>query len=212
MTTTQERKQVERQARRRRIQEAARGVFAEKGYAKTSIEQVARAANLSVGAIYLYFKSKEDLYISLLEQTLDQVEAELRKIRTTGRLADAWSYLAQWAATDIEATRVLRLVCQPGVRKQLSDEVTQGTGKRVTAVRDVLAGIIADGTNTGTYQSSDATAAADQLWALFIGLLMTADARLNLSLPGPSLAEAAHQAFATYETTLKSVSPALQAA
>ena len=75
MTTAHERKQQERHARRRRIQRAARSVFAEKGYAKTSIEQIAREASLSVGAIYLYFRSKEDLYISLLEETLELFDA-----------------------------------------------------------------------------------------------------------------------------------------
>jgi AcrR family transcriptional regulator len=75
MTNAQERKAQERQARRRRIQEAARTVFTEKGYAGASIELIARAAQLSVGAIYLYFRSKEDLYTSLVEDTLVHHEA-----------------------------------------------------------------------------------------------------------------------------------------
>ncbi len=200
---------MERQARRRRIQGAARGVFAEKGYAKTSIEQIARQASLSVGAIYLYFRSKEDLYVSLLEETLDGVNGELAKIRASGetdRLRAAWSYLAQWATTDVESTRVLRLVCQHGVRKQLSDEVAQSTAQRVTALRDELAGIIADQTG------ADATAQAELLWALFLGLLQTVDARGNLDLPGPALPEAAHAAYAAFESTLKTPSATLQAA
>jgi len=200
---------MERQARRRRIQGAARGVFAEKGYAKTSIEQIARQASLSVGAIYLYFRSKEDLYVSLLDDTLVQVEAELDKLRTSGdrgALHSAWSYLAQWAATDVESTRILRLVCQPGVRKQLSDEVAAATAARLTAVRDRLAQII-----EGTYHAKDATASAELLWALFLGLLQQVDARANLELTGPALPEAAHAAFLAFETTLKAPATALAA-
>ena len=49
MTNAQERKAQERQARRRRIQEAARTVFAERGYAGASIELIARAASHGVG-------------------------------------------------------------------------------------------------------------------------------------------------------------------
>src|SRR5690349_24789470 len=102
MTTAQERKQHERQARRRRIQRAARSVFAEKGYAKTSIEQIAREASLSVGAIYLYFRSKEDLYVSLLEETLELFDTEIGQLR--GRadgnpgegLTSVWSFLTHW--------------------------------------------------------------------------------------------------------------------
>lgn len=199
---------MERQARRRRIQAAARGVFAEKGYAKASIEQIARQASLSVGAIYLYFRSKEDLYVSLLEDTLVQVEEELDKLRTSGdrgALHSAWSYLAQWAATDVESTRILRLVCQPGVRKQLSDEVATATATRLLAVRDKLSEIIKLG-----YGAKDPAASADLLWALFLGLLQQVDARANLELPGPGLPEAAHAAFGAFEATLKA--PALLAA
>lgn len=200
---------MERQARRRRIQGAARGVFAEKGYAKTSIEQIARQASLSVGAIYLYFRSKEDLYVSLLEDTLDEVNGELKKIRSTGdanALRSAWSYLAQWAATDVESTRVLRLVCHPGVRKQLSDEVAKAAASRITAVRDELAQTIKDG-----YGRTDSTESADLLWALFLGLLQQVDCRANLELPGPGLPEAAHAAFGAFEATLKAPARALAA-
>jgi AcrR family transcriptional regulator len=210
MSTPQERKQMERQARRRRIQSAARGVFAEKGYAKTSIEQIARQASLSVGAIYLYFRSKEDLYVSLLEDTLDSVTDGLKTIRTSGepnRLQNAWSYLTQWAATDVESTRILRLVCQPGVRKQLSDEVAGSSAARITAVCDEFAEIIKE-----DYNQSDASASADILWALFLGLLQQVDARSNLNLPGPALPEAANGAFSAFEATLKTSAHALQAA
>jgi AcrR family transcriptional regulator len=217
MTTTQERKQQERRVRRRRIQAAARGVFAEKGYAKTSIEQIARQANLSVGAIYLYFRSKEDLYVSLLEDTLDHVSADLCGLRTAdrlpaGRLHAAWSHLVEWASRDVEATRVLRFVCQPGVRAQLSDEVAAGAAARLTFVRDQLALIVKDGASAGAYRPTDATAAASLLFTLFLGLLQQENARENLGLPGPALAEAADAAFGAYEATLKGAARTLQAA
>jgi len=81
MTNAQERKAQERLARRRRIQEAARTVFAERGYAGASIELIARAAQLSVGAIYLYFRSKEDLYVSLIEDALTTFDVEMSQLR-----------------------------------------------------------------------------------------------------------------------------------
>ena len=54
MMSGQERKAAERQARRRRIQRVARKLFADRGFQRTTIEDVARRAGLSVGAIYLY--------------------------------------------------------------------------------------------------------------------------------------------------------------
>src|SRR5262249_13045117 len=99
MTNAQERKAQERQARRRRIQESARAVFTERGYAGASIELIARAAQLSVGAIYLYFRSKEDLYVSLIEDTLTVFDVEMQQIseheEVSKRLRATWNLLVR---------------------------------------------------------------------------------------------------------------------
>src|SRR5205085_5989378 len=124
MTNAQERKAQERQARRRRIQEAARTVFAERGYGGASIELIARAAQLSVGAIYLYFRSKEDLYVSLVEDTLVTFDVEMGRVRedaeVSARLRETWDLLVKWAERDAEGPRILRLLAQPAIRPQLS--------------------------------------------------------------------------------------------
>jgi AcrR family transcriptional regulator len=209
MTTAQQRKQQERQARRRRIQRAAREVFAEKGYAKTSIEQVARQASLSVGAIYLYFRSKEDLYVSLLEETFEVFEAEMRQLRgrtdlhSGDRLQSAWLFLSQWAVADVEGTRMLRLVSQTGVRKQLSDEVAAAAKAGLEMLRDSLAATIQDGIDGGTYRSVDARDTADLLWSIFLGLLDSNDGRLNLEIQGASFTESSRAALALLEGSLR---------
>jgi AcrR family transcriptional regulator len=208
MTTAQERKQQERHIRRRRIQRAARAVFAEKGYAKTSIEQIAREASLSVGAIYLYFRSKEDLYISLLEETLELFDRELEEIRGASdrradeRLRTAWDYLTRWAQEDIEATRVLRLISQPNIRKQLSDEVAETIGRGVNQVRQHLAAMIAAGVDAGTYRG-DSDEAVDLLWALLLGVLQANDARANLELAGGGFEQLTRTAYAAVDASLR---------
>jgi AcrR family transcriptional regulator len=209
MTTAQERKQQERTARRRRIQRAARTVFAEKGYAKTSIEQIAREASLSVGAIYLYFRSKEDLYVSLLEETLDLFDTELRQIRARSevsapeRLRNAWSFLTQWAATDVEASRVLRLISQPNVRGQLSDEVVESVGKGLGQVREHLGAIVQDGMSSGQYRQGATQPMVDLFWCLLLGVLESNDARNNLDLQGAGYNDLVQYAFAAIDTTLR---------
>ena len=195
MTTAQERKQQERHARRRRIQRAARSVFADKGYAKTSIEQIAREASLSVGAIYLYFRSKEDLYVSLLEETLELFDAELSQIRERDQsnasdgLKAAWNFLSQWATTDVEATRVLRLIAQPNIRKQLSDEVAEAIATGIGRLREHVAAIIDNGIRDGRWHAGDSQTTVDLFWSLFLGSLEANDARVNLDLPGGNLAD-----------------------
>lgn len=211
MTNPQDRKQQERQARRRRIQSAAREVFAERGYAKASIEHIAKQAGLSVGAIYLYFRSKEDLYVSLLEETLAMLDADLAARRSEvdapERLAATFDRLLAWAGSDIEGTRILRLLSQPGVRPQLTDEVVADVGAGMTRLRDHLGACIADGIHAGVYRAIGAAEVADLLWALFLGNLDAAECRANLELPALAAADAARNALALVESSLR-IAPA----
>jgi TetR/AcrR family transcriptional regulator, fatty acid metabolism regulator protein len=61
--------------RRTQILEAATRVFAEKGYHRATTKDIAAAADLAEGTIYLYFKNKADLLIALIED-LDQATTQ----------------------------------------------------------------------------------------------------------------------------------------
>ncbi len=54
-------------ARRRQILDAAAALFAERGFARTSMNDVVRKSGLSMGAVYRYFPSKADLVIAVCE-------------------------------------------------------------------------------------------------------------------------------------------------
>src|SRR5579875_2600116 len=53
---------------RQRLLEEAQRLFRERGYAATSLEQIAEAAEVTKGAIYGHFSSKEDLLLSALDE------------------------------------------------------------------------------------------------------------------------------------------------
>ncbi len=61
--------------RRTQILEAATRVFAEKGYHRATTKDIAAAADLAEGTIYLYFKNKADLLIAMMEH-LDQATTQ----------------------------------------------------------------------------------------------------------------------------------------
>ncbi|WDP89547.1 MAG: helix-turn-helix transcriptional regulator [Desulfobacter sp.] len=64
------RREREREYRVRTILDAAEHLFAQKGFLKTSVEQIADAAELSVGTVYFYFKNKEALLAALFDESL----------------------------------------------------------------------------------------------------------------------------------------------
>ena len=65
------------------ILEAGEKLFAKKGFYPTTMEEVARAAGLAKGTIYLHFDDKRDLFFSIIEKKLDilleKIEKEMRK-------------------------------------------------------------------------------------------------------------------------------------
>jgi TetR/AcrR family fatty acid metabolism transcriptional regulator len=52
--------------KRRRILDAAVALFAEQGYRRTNVDEIARAAGVAKGTVYLYFKTKGDLVYSAI--------------------------------------------------------------------------------------------------------------------------------------------------
>ena len=206
MTNAQERKAQERQARRRRIQEAARTVFAERGYAGASIELIARAAQLSVGAIYLYFRSKEDLYVSLVEDALTVFDVEMGQVRehveVAKRLRETWSILVRWAERDTEGPRILRLLAQPAVRPQLSDEVVVSVSAGVARIQDHIGACVADGIHAGIYRQVNAREIADLAWSVLLGSLDAAEMHASLGLATEPLAVRTDRALALIESAL----------
>jgi AcrR family transcriptional regulator len=63
------------EATRQRILKAARSAFVEKGFATASIDDVVAASGLSVGAIYTYFRNKDELIRASID-TSNRVESE----------------------------------------------------------------------------------------------------------------------------------------
>ena len=59
------------------ITEAATEVFAEKGFRSSRVSDVAKRAGVADGTIYLYFKNKEDILLSIFEEKMDAVLAGL---------------------------------------------------------------------------------------------------------------------------------------
>ena len=66
-------KPSENQGKHARIIGAALKVFAEKGFYNTRISEIAREANVADGTIYLYFKNKDDILISLFEEEIGKI-------------------------------------------------------------------------------------------------------------------------------------------
>ncbi len=62
-----------------KIIRAAIKVFAEKGFYNSRVSEIAKEANVADGTIYLYFRNKDDILISLFEEEFGQIVENMRK-------------------------------------------------------------------------------------------------------------------------------------
>ena len=75
------------QTKHQKIIQAAAKVFAEKGFYNSRVSEIAKEANVADGTIYLYFKNKDDILISLFEEEFGRIVENIRKELSRGKNA-----------------------------------------------------------------------------------------------------------------------------
>jgi len=92
---------------RRRIQEVALTLFAEQGYEKTSLREIAERLEVTKAALYYHFKTKEDILSSIAEDLARPIrdliawgEAQPRSLETKQELLRRYSEIL-WQSTDL---------------------------------------------------------------------------------------------------------------
>lgn len=80
------RKEREYESRRKETLAAALKLFSQKGYHQTSMSEIAKAAEFSIGSLYNFFKNKEELYLTLFNEEIEEiaglVNQEMGKVLT----------------------------------------------------------------------------------------------------------------------------------
>jgi AcrR family transcriptional regulator len=95
----------------RDVTEAAAELFSTRGFLETSMEEIARAANLSKGGMYHYFKSKTEILYAILSEFMDQVLGDIDGIAAMespeGKLSFLIRHHVETYANHMHAARVL---------------------------------------------------------------------------------------------------------
>ena len=121
--------------RRQQILAAAAGVFAEKGFHRATIRDVARAAGIADGTIYNYFENKDALLLGILDQLNDTAQRADQFAQAASLGIEAWTrqYMRQRFTTiGPEGRRVIQVVLaealgNPALREAYSQQIIQPT-------------------------------------------------------------------------------------
>lgn len=125
------------------VLKAALAVFSRKGYAAATLEDIAKAADVTRGAIYWHFKSKADLYNTLTgELSARGADLVQQAVAEGGTLLEILRRIFVRQCTLIEEDREARAVMELALSRTGSDpEVEAGRKKQIEAGSALIEGI-----------------------------------------------------------------------
>jgi AcrR family transcriptional regulator len=145
-------------ARPEEIITAALDVFADRGFAATKLEDVARKAGVTKGTIYLYFENKEALFKALVRQTIVPViaqgEALAESFTGSARdlfeklIRDYWRLVGETALAGIPRLMIAEASNFPQLARFYYEEV-------VTRGHRLMSGVLERGIKAGEFRKVD---------------------------------------------------------
>jgi len=160
--------------RKSQILNAAEGIFTKKGFDEARMDDIAVETGLSKGTLYLYFKSKDDLIIAILDRIFQREFRQLENLQQ-GELSATETI---WKLTEMltkDIMGILRLV--PIVYEFLAlafrnKYVQQALKKYINRYLDILVPIIEHGIEAGEFRAVDAREVAVAMGAMIEGTLL----------------------------------------
>ncbi|MCX6669232.1 MAG: TetR/AcrR family transcriptional regulator [Methanothrix sp.] len=137
--------------RRRELIDTAERLFLAEGYEETAISDIVREVNVSQGAFYYYFDSKEDVLIAVIEKQIAQMESDFIQIAKKDDLDEAAKLNSM----------VNRFLCISASRKKILGFINQSKNatlhmklmrvKPFARIAPVMAEVITKGCNKGRF-------------------------------------------------------------
>jgi AcrR family transcriptional regulator len=182
----EERKERERKMRRQQIMDAAKKVFASKGFGGATVENIAEEVELSPATLYLYFKNKDELFASLNLRMLEALIAKMESVRDQGNLnpenkiKELQKALYEVYLTDpVNVVNVLRFQSKERLRNlspELASQIRDYTKKYMKAIADIFE----NGVRDGVFLDRHPAAFANIVWGVFAGLVLLEDTKKGL--------------------------------
>lgn len=171
------------------IQNAARKVFFEKGFKNATVEHIAKRARLSKGTVYLYFKSKEDLYISMMLPVLEKFGLQLMEIEKSyeSGVYESGKVLMQafcdklWELYlfDPEGNRIIQVFQQGDHFSEMSEETHDKISAQARENFITMRKILAKASQDGLLNTVDPIKLSDAMWGLYVGVVQLEESKLR---------------------------------
>ena len=160
--------------KRERILKAAIKVFARKGFYAARVSEIAKAAGVADGTIYLYFRNKDDVLTSVFESRITRLVEVLREIvGGGGSFEDRFRRIVELQLGVLEGRRELAEVVTVNLR-QSSKLLKQFAAPFFVQYLEVMAGLIAEAQQAGVVRTDvSPRVVARALWGALDGIALT---------------------------------------
>jgi AcrR family transcriptional regulator len=154
----EERKEREKEHRKEEILDAAQKVFFEKGLPTATMDEIAEAAELSKGTLYLYYKSKEDLYLGVMMRGMQALYTEYEGLAASHdsplqKIVKLSELYIDFFSSNRKFFRMFHFLQMPQFHKQVSGEMQQYCGTESRRLWDIVIGIMKQGMESGILRS-----------------------------------------------------------
>jgi TetR/AcrR family fatty acid metabolism transcriptional regulator len=160
--------------KRDRILKAAIKVFAKNGFYATRVSEIAKAAGVADGTIYLYFKNKDDVLITIFQDGIQQLLVILREVASSGQPFDERiTQIIELQLGLLEEQRDLAEVITVNLR-QSSSLLKQYAAPLFMEYIDVIAGLVREGQKEGAFRKDiNSRVVARSLFGALDAILLT---------------------------------------
>ncbi len=158
MARTKEQNERMTMATRKKIMEAGLVLFAQKGFALTNIKDIAEAAGISTGLIYRHFSSKEDLFNSLIANTIEELNKFVQILDSYDSPKQAIVEMTASLVGDIHFSNELSRYFLIVIRSMLEEEVLSQIDefrKSILSLYDKTKDLIKEGQKRGEFKQGN---------------------------------------------------------
>lgn len=164
-------KKLQSEQTKKKIADAARALFVQKGYKATSIEDIVKATDCSAGNIYYHFKSKEGLILHLIEEwDREWEETWLAKEPLYPTTIDKLYGMAEHMALDQFNHPLMKAVDEFFNNAEKASDAEERINKMVQGYLNFNRQLLQNGIDKGEFAGKDAAGLAMILDSLLYGI------------------------------------------
>ncbi len=166
--------QKRRQETRNKILNTASFFFAQKGYDGTGVAEICQEANISKGAFYYHFRSKEEVFLELINSWLEQLEENLKEIDS--KSSDVPETLVQMSFALKEIfqfpDRQAPLFLELWVKASREETIREITLAPYRKYQQIFARLMEEGIKEGSIKNFDPHEGAQAILSLASGMFL----------------------------------------